>query len=308
MDNHNLLKMSYCFSFSGAHTSCSGTKIRAYSHIVVSQLYNKVYIVHPLIEAILVFDLQGNYLDSIFIVIQGFRMGKLCIISENVLCICDIRPSTAHVFYFVTNEGIIITRLQNAPRRGNNFIDCISSEEHNVFYIVTAGMVYSYGKEGMLTVPGIKNCYQHYPSIRGLRIIDKDMNLLLCCYGSMYTYSSQENKLNLLVHIEQRVRNFEVLDGYVFCFSEFQKLLIISLDTKKVVTVDNISNWPIVPSVKASYSGIHFLSRKIYIGYRNNIVSVHSIDNLLDSFHKNNHKSLIMDRQETPEYYYEIFK
>ena len=313
MDEFSILKKGYCFSFSGA--SRSGNP-GAPSDIVVSQLYNKVYIVHPSDKNILVFDLQGKYLHSISVLIKDFKLGKLCLISDSVLCICDIRPSYFHSIYFVTNEGIVITKLNNwlpsysgrvPPRRRSNYIECISSEEHNVFYIVTSEIVYSYGKEGVFRVPGIKWYLSYYSRIRGIRIIDKNMNLLVCYINSLYTYSTQGNKLTLLAKIRQSLTSFEVYCGYVICVLEVSKFLIISLETKKILIINNNFRWPIVQSLKLKYSCIHGPSRRIYLGNRSNSVFVYSLDSLLELYHKNSETSEIEDQNETPTNYYELF-
>ena len=302
------------FSFSGA--SRSGNP-GAPSDLVVSQLYNKVYIVHPRDKNILVFDLQGKYLHSISVLIKDFKLGKLCLISDSVLCICDIRPNYFHSLYFVTNEGIVITKLSNwqpsysgqvPPQRRCNYIECISSEEHNVFYIVTSEIVYSYGKEGVFKVPGLKVSLSYYSRIRGIRIIDNNMNLLVCYFHSLYTYSTLENKLTLLAKIWHRITSFEVYCGYVICVLEGSKFFIMSLETKKISIIDNNFRWPIVCGVNLKYSCIHGPSRRIYLCNRSNSVFVYSLDRVLGLYHKNSETSEIEDQNETPANYYEIFK
>ena len=307
MDYHDLLKTSRCYSFFGGPQSGKTTK--TYGLIVVSQLYNRVYIVHPHIGSFLVFDLQGNYLYTTKITIPGFIVGKICLISETVLCICDIRRINPTIIYLITNEGLVITKFiyRSTMPRNSWFVNIISSEKHNIFYIITSKAVHSLGKEGLFEIAAI-NRSSTFPTILGIRIIDENMNLLVCYNDSMYIYSTLENRFEFLIKLKYWLSNFEVFDGYVVCVCDARRLLVVSLDKKKAVLIECINRWPIIPRDSVSCCSIHVPSRKMYIGNKyNNMVSVYSLDKLIELYHKNDERGTVEDEEETPENCFELF-
>ncbi|KAI6661727.1 hypothetical protein LOD99_9914 [Oopsacas minuta] len=284
----NVLGIKPAFSFSCDN---SAPKTLSYSHMTISQLHDTVYIGYPQIKSILAFDLQGNYLYSIKINIPQFIIGKFCPMSENVLVICNAMPSAS--IYLITTDGVVITEFPTPLN--HRIIDCISSEKYNIFYILTFHSGYSFGKEGMLKLDTIFVTNFVRRRLKAISIIDDDMNMIIRYRqdGTLYIYNTREDVLRPLPIKILSFSKVFVFDGYVICPDmrrHRNKIAICQFcphNSSNVSYVMDIGKYDTIHSkLSAKTSIIHVSSRKLYLGNRENNITVYNLDDLLEKYHR----------------------